>query len=166
MKSQLITAKDLVAREGFPNVASRIRSLSLRQARKDASQVPWNGRLAAGEPVLARVDFGRWITDCECGGAEYVDPEEALFFCLSCGNAAAGGQARPVIFPTAKVREEIEQLLLERPVIEGAGLDAVERAFKARPSIPGLARSWNPEESVEELRVQNELAGIKPGHGN
>jgi len=58
--------------------------------------------------VTARIDHGRWIADCECKGAEYVDPDEPVFFCLSCLNAANGGKLRPVKFPPAKVRAKIE----------------------------------------------------------
>lgn len=61
--------------------------------------------------VTARIDHGRWIADCECNGAEYVDPDEPIFFCLSCMNAANGGKLRPVKFPPVKIRAKIEARL-------------------------------------------------------
>ena len=49
-----------------------------------------------GDPVIARIDHGRLIADCECNGAELVDPVDLRFFCFSCGNQATGGKMRPV----------------------------------------------------------------------
>lgn len=66
-----------------------------------------------GTPVVARIWQGQWIADCECNGACFVDPEEPIFFCFTCGNRANGQQPRPVIFPPEAERKEIERLLLE-----------------------------------------------------
>lgn len=62
----------------------------------------------ADKPVVARIDHGRWIADCECNGAEYVDPGEPIFYCLSCGNTEYQGHVRPVVFPPPDVRAAIE----------------------------------------------------------
>ena len=51
---------------------------------------------ATGKHVVARVNLGRLIADCECGGAEMVDPSDLRFFCFSCGNKSNAGKYRPV----------------------------------------------------------------------
>lgn len=117
------------------------------------------------EPVMARIWQGQWIADCECRGASFVDPDEPIFFCFSCGNRAQGGWVRSVIFP--EQREAIEALVLERPVDDMAGLTDNERAGMAKAllsvevqqtdgevSLMPLTRSWRPGETVEDLHEQ------------
>lgn len=143
---------------------------------------------AIGTPVTARIWQGQWIADCECNGACFVDPDEPIFFCFTCGNRANGQKPRPVIFPPEAERKEIERLLLERPVNDIAGLTDLERAGMAQPvlfvqieetvvdmesldlnvdpqAIPKmptvirtlpLTRSWEPGETAEDLRKQQE----------
>jgi hypothetical protein len=133
-----------------------------------------------GTPVNARIWQGQWIADCECNGACFVDPDEPVFFCFTCGNRANGQKPRPVNFPPDDERKEIERLLLERPVNDMAGLTDLERVGMARPllfvevkgsdqllafsderqaeptrTLP-LTRSWEPGESVADLRKQQE----------
>jgi hypothetical protein len=144
-----------------------------------------------GSPVRARIWQGQWIADCECKSASFVDPDEEVFFCFGCGNRAHGQKPRPVIFPPALERLEIERLLLERPVDDLAGLTDMERAGMAKPllfvqveiedapstdevmqamqrgdtlkprkrtvTVP-LTRSWEPGETIETLRVQQDDA--------
>lgn len=118
----------------------------------------------SGKPVVARIEQGAWLADCECGGAMFIDPDEPVFFCCNCGNRANAGKARPVTVPDAETRAEIERLLLERPVNDMAGLNDLERAGLARPLIVtergGLARNWTPDETLDELRRQNEPVEI------
>lgn len=109
--------------------------------------------------VDARIWQGQWIADCECGGASFVDPNEPIFFCLSCANRADNGRVRKVNFPID--REVIEGLILERPVDDLAGLNDKERAGLAKPlvvheELGGLSRNWNPNETIGDLRKQNE----------
>jgi hypothetical protein len=78
--------------EGFLSYEDRLRKLNM-------FGIVWRGEFCEEPTVTARVDFGRLIADCECGGAEYVTPKYPWFFCFSCGNAMTGGRARPVIFP-------------------------------------------------------------------
>lgn len=108
-----------------------------------------------GTPVLARIWQGQWIADCECGGAGFVDPDEPKFFCFGCGNRAHGNRVRPVTFPPAEIRMEIERLVLLRPVNDVAGLTDLERAGLAKPLLHAgkiaLARNWNPGQSIEDL---------------
>lgn len=56
----------------------------------------------------------RWITVCECKGAEDVTPEYPWFFCLSCLNVDYEGKWRPLVFPEKRERRRIESLILER----------------------------------------------------
>ncbi len=88
-----------------------------------------------GTPVFARIWQGQWIADCECNGACFVDPDEPVFFCFTCGNRANGQKPRPVKFPPEDERQEIERLLLERPVNDLGGLNDLERAGLAKPVL-------------------------------
>lgn len=104
--SGIVTAKTIARRDGCGTVAEWIRKAAGRMELRVAEGV-------SGDPVTARVDHGRWIADCECRGAEYVDPEEPMFWCFSCQNLANGGKARPVKFPDGKKRAKIEKGLSE-----------------------------------------------------
>jgi hypothetical protein len=98
------TAKDKATEEKFKSVTERITVFAVRFNHKFV-----NDR-TAGNPVYARIDYGRWIADCECGGAEMVDPNEPIFFCLSCGNKVTSGRARKVEFPKDRVKIETETM--------------------------------------------------------
>lgn len=52
-----------------------------------------------GDPVYARIENDRLIADCECSGAEYVDPDDLRFYCHGCENKSNNGAYRPVILP-------------------------------------------------------------------
>lgn len=158
---KILTAQDFAKSEGYENARARVEA----KTRKGYDTPPQNGS-GDDAPVFARVDFGRWIADCECGGAEAVDPDDAFFYCLSCGNNAINGRIRSVIFPDASERAQIEALLLARPVKSMRGRNAFERATMAEPAIivegrGPLSRSWNPDESIDDLKEQNKA--IKKG---
>lgn len=118
-----------------------------------------------GKPVHAEVNFGQWIAQCECGGAESVTPDEPIFYCCSCGNYANHGKPRKVIFPSKKEIKDIETVLLKRPVIVKGGTHMIERTVNARPAIIDekgvLSRSWKPGETVKDLRKENESIKTK-----
>lgn len=86
--------------------------------------------------VMARVDQGRWITDCpnnpRCPGAERVRMNVSFV----CGLCNAGPLW--VVFPPDLV--EIEAELIKRP-------DAVNR-------------NWRPGETLEGLRHENSEHGV------
>lgn len=122
-----------------------------------------------GVPVYARIWNGQWIADCECRGASFVDPNEPVFFCFGCGNRANDNQPRPVIFPSAEERQEIERLILLRPVNDMAGLTDMERAGLAVPlltkriTLPDgtqaelpLVRSWEHGQTVDDLHAEQD----------
>jgi len=97
---EIITAKTIAKRDRSKSVLDWIRKSAARYGIQVKEAV-------CKQPVIARIDHGRWIADCECKGAEYVDPDEPIFFCLSCLNAAHQGVLRPVVFPNEKKREKI-----------------------------------------------------------
>lgn len=121
----------------------------------------WNGKTAGGPGIAAYIDGCRWLADCPtCGGTEYVTPEDPIFFCHECGNHTATRHALPVEFPPEKERNEIEQLLLARPVDERIGLTPIDKSRLAIPSVPGLTRSWKPGTTVADLRQANKDANL------
>jgi len=120
-----------------------------------------------GRPVLARIWQGQWIADCdECNNAMFVDPDEPIFYCVGCTNRRNSHKPRPVTFP--EQREEIERLILARPVDDVAGLTDLERAGLAKATIfievdgqqKPLVRSWMPGETVQDLKKQNKAGGV------
>lgn len=151
MDEKIIRGRDIAAIRGAKNY----REWVIRIARQRS--LPFTGLATNKDPVFARIDFGRWIADCECGGAEYVDPDDPIFFCLSCGNQAHDGKARRVVFP--KNREEIETAVLERRVKTVPGLDAANQALRSI-NVDGISRSWCPGETVKQLREQHAVAKV------
>ena len=159
---KIIDAKDVMREEGDKDMLSRIRRQNSDRVGRGRARYLINEEIDEGRPVKARIDFGRWIADCECGGAEYITPEEPIFFCQSCGNLASDGKLRPVDFPPEEERKEIERLLLERPVEARRGNTRREKAMYSRALAQddrgrNLGRSWDPEEDVEDLKRQNDF---------
>lgn len=163
--SRIITAKDYSEREGAGG-SVRARILKMREKYHKGRNIALtlNGIDAAkGDAVRARIWQGQWIADCECGGAEFVEPSEPIFYCFSCGNRANHNYVRPVEFPVE--REAIEAAVLARPVDDVRGLTDLERAGLAKPLVIvdaggnqfPLTRSWNPDESLGELLEQNKV---------
>lgn len=142
---------------GFKTFREMIQALAARKGYKIPSSEE-----TGGENVVARIDFGRWIADCECGAANYVEPSDPVYFCASCGNAASGGKLRGVTFPDN--RAEIEAELLERVVFVNPKLRPMDAAINARSAVPGLVRSWNPGETVQSLKMQRELRTMAAKH--
>ena len=94
---------------------------------------------ALGSPVIARVNIGRWIVDCEaCATTVVIDDADLFFWCCRCGS---GHVWHPIEMP--QDRGEIERLLMLRPGWRGTGEH----------------RNWEGE-SVEELRQENRDHGV------
>jgi len=162
----IVTAKHYAQREGAANVRDRIEKMAQRVGRKRRDPMRTQFGKTATIPVQARIELGQWIADCECGGCEFVDPDEPIFFCFSCGNREHANMLRPVLFPNPEVRAEIEALILARPVDDRRGLDDLERAHMAKPLIVSetedgavipLTRSWNHGEPIENLVEENKV---------
>lgn len=162
----IITGKDYAKREGVKTVKELVKRWSGRMYQRGQLDTPFKDGPTAGRAVTAEINHGQWIARCDqCATPMWVDPDEPIFYCFGCGNRHTGGRARPVQFPSAAERAEIEALLLERPVDDRRGTNAIDRAFHALPLAIGLVdgnmvaldRSWKPEESAEDLRAQNAL---------
>ena len=95
------TAKEFRAEHGFKNTDN----MNAAFAHKSGGKVKHGD--ARGKPVKARIDHERLIADCECNGAEYVDPDDLRFFCHSCGNKSNDGYYRPVTL-SAAVKKELK----------------------------------------------------------
>lgn len=160
----IITARHYSKSEGADGtVVGRLKKMQEAYRRKSKFIVINGVDEPRGGVVRAQINQGAWIGTCECGGAEFVDPTEPIFFCWNCVNRANGGYVRPVEFP--ENREEIERAVLKRRVDDVRGITDEDRAFLARPLITftgdgrfyPATRSWIPGESVETIREQNEF---------
>ena len=149
----IVNGKHLAETKGEKSLRDWVMKVAADKFRGGVIRYPFTGKIAEKKTVNARVDFGRWMADCpDCNGCEYVDPDDPFFFCLSCGNVTLEGYARRVIFPKNMV--EIEKELIRRPVNDIIGANAVDKAMKAKSIYRGLSRSWNPGESVADLKRQ------------
>lgn len=89
-------------------------------------------------PLLARVDHGRWLVDCDtCKSAEAIWYDAPLMFCRNCRNVSTRGLWRRVAIP--KERNDIAALLNQRPTPH---------------------QNWTPGDALDDLRRENELHGI------
>lgn len=85
-------------------------------------------------PVPARVNHGRWITDCpNCKGGAFTHPDWKLACCGECGCVM-----RRVEFPVAVAA--IEVVLLARPTRD--------------------VQNWLPDETVADLLRENAEHGV------
>jgi hypothetical protein len=94
----------------------------IEKKRRSGKYVPDPEASQGGDPeVLARVDNGRWIGDCNlwdaaagwtCTNAQALDPADERFFCVECHNDAVEGRWRPVTWPAdiAAVEATLEAL--------------------------------------------------------
>jgi hypothetical protein len=139
----------------------RYRDLVMKLAAQAGN--PWSGEITdeADKAIHARIDFSRWIGDCPCGGAAYVEPDDPIMFCPLCGNAFADGKAVRVIFPEPAEMAEIIAALEEREIVGGFG-SGTQAMLTARPKYGAAARSWVPGESAADLRQQYAMAKPQP----
>ena len=170
MPDYIVTAKHYAKQEGASNVKERILKLRDRIYReKGIALEVLDIDKPSGTPVYARIEQGAWIADCECGGAQFVDADEPVYYCFGCGNRGNKFRVRPVIFP--EQRQAIEALILARPVNDLAGLTELEQAGLSKPlafaevdgQLKGLSRNWLQDESVEDLERQNKFIEVKHG---
>ena len=70
-----------------------------------------------GDPVIAKISYGRWVATCPvCGetAVENVDPSDPVFFCFNCCNHDNDFHFRPVSFPVMGDQKLIEVALMQR----------------------------------------------------
>jgi len=105
------------------------------------------GAPAAGftdDPVaVAFINRGKWKATCPfgCGTTVVVSDSDRRFFCAGpsgCRNWSVNHKMIPVVWPDATTRQVIEDLLNIRPQV---------------------FQNWNPDESVDQLRQENEERG-------
>jgi len=163
---RIITGKDYARREGMKTVKELIQRWSAKMYQRGQLDTPFVDKPMVGKPLVAEINHGQWITHCDqCSTPMWVDPDEPMFYCFGCGNRHLQGRPRPVLFPPSDEREQIESLLLERPVDDRRGTNDIDRAFHALPLAIGLVgevvvsldRSWKPDETLDDLREQNTL---------
>ncbi len=103
---------DLVPAD-HPDPGARL-VLELRQLTDRPLPEPAAGA-PVGPPVVARVDHGRWVGDCDlqdtarkrvCRGAQYVHPDDRRFYCSTCHNGIMGGRWRLVVWPADRAAVE------------------------------------------------------------
>ncbi len=162
MDEKIFTGTDKALEEGFGSYEARMRFLPT----KLRGLPTWHGETCEDPSVEAYIDHGAWLAVCECGGAEYVDPAFPYFFCFGCGNERTGGAARRAIFPDEATMQEVETVLIERPIRKAAGLTGVRAVRFGKAEQPGWHRNWRPGEEVKGLREENEKRTIVAGHGN
>ena len=90
-------------------------------------------------PLVARVDHGRWIGDCDCGSGVALERAWPEARCFGCGARYA-----TVVWPVQA--DQIEAALLKRPVMG--------------------TRNWLPTETVGDLRAENIERGVESAGGN
>lgn len=95
-------------------------------------------QIASNAPISAEIVHNRWIAQCECMGAEVVDRDIPIFFCLSCFNTEIEGKTRPVIFPSQ--------------------INAIENTLLLRPNP--MNRNWRIGETVADLQAENDRRGL------
>jgi len=165
----MITAKDLCKRDGCKTHAEWINRRCTILRKKGLLDTPFTGEITGKDPIYAEVNWGRWIARCECDGVEYVSMDEKLFYCFSCGNFKYKGKGRKVIFPDEQKIKRIEEILEEREVIKKAGTEMLSRVLYSKPKIQGLSRTWNKDETLNDLKKQNKESklldklGVKRG---
>jgi len=142
---KIIDAKDKAREENYNSIRERIEQLAIAH----------NYRVAITSvdkscPVLAVVNYGRWIAQCECGGAEYVALSDPVFFCCSCGNASVDGKLRMVIFPSIEEIQQIEAEILkvEIDAEQKIGFPLSQLVLTAKSE---KLRNWEPKSKDEEV---------------
>lgn len=86
--------------------------------------------VAPGPPLVAYVNWGRWVIDCRCGSGAAVELRKREAYCFECG-----GIHRDVQLPPADILTQIESVLERRTHLS--------------------AQNWSPTETVDDLRAEN-----------
>jgi hypothetical protein len=162
----IISARHYAESMGCQTALERIQKMREEYHMRKRVILPMQQDKYAADPVAGFIENGQWIARCECGGCEFVDPDDGVFYCFSCCNRAHQHMLRHVVFPDFETRMEIERLLLLRPVNDVRGQTDMERAGMAtailyisqgRKKLP-LTRSWDAHETLDDLHRQQDQA--------
>ena len=165
----IITSKHYAQQMGCASSLERLMKIREQIHLTKHIILPMQENKYAIDAVYGFIEIGQWIARCECGGCEFVDPDEPVFYCFSCCNRAHAHMLRRVIFPDFATRQGIERLLMLRPVDDVRGQTDLERAGLARAlimvqvdenTVLPLARSWNADETLDDLHTQQDQAII------
>lgn len=100
------------------------------------------GQKADVAPVYARMNYGRWLADCECKAAVLLfrgKPGE-WFWCPACENAATAGQLRPVIWPDGRDQIDADKSTLPAALANWDPADDRKRGTEPPPPPPEQSR--------------------------
>lgn len=91
---------------------------------------------ASALPLVARVNWGRWLGDCPTGDldAPVIDPTWGVAVCLTCGSVFTSS----IVLP--------------------ANAAAIEAALMARPLVH--TRNWDNSETLADLLAENAAHGL------
>lgn len=147
---------------GFPDFESWLIQFPQKQRGFGKARLKaWNGKAADDKPaVYAHISGGRWMAQCPCGAYSYVCRRRPIHWCMVCGNGTLGA-AVPVIFPDDA--DEIERILLLRPVQAGYSDAPTQAAMQALALVPGLRRDWFSGQSLDWLIEKNRENGVVNG---
>ena len=160
MDDKIYDGDDKAREMGYPDFESFVTLFPQKRRGLVPSRLKaWNGKTVDTPSVQAHISGGRWMVQCPCGAYSYVCRRKPIHWCMVCGNDGIGA-AVPVIFPDDA--DEIEQILLQRPVQVGYSDQPTQAAMQAVPLVPGLRRDWFPGQSVAWLITINQAHGVLP----
>lgn len=156
MPAQIVDGA-IIAAQSFTGDVGDPRSYLLACYPK-ATIAPISHVAETAQPMVARINHGRWIASCSCGAKGTPTPGTLVFlayalgWCVRCGNQAWGGGWRRVAVPPPDVLAQIDAVL------------------SCRPNVGD--RNWEPHETVADLISQNLENGdpvpdlsVGPEHG-
>lgn len=87
-------------------------------------------------PLIARVNWGRWLADCPTGDldAPVIDPQWGVAVCLTCGSVFTSSIVMPPDWA------DIDAALMVRPLVH--------------------TRNWSPPETLADLLAENAAHGL------
>lgn len=164
----VITALDIAERDGFETHRAWIMAEAHKKFKKGHLEGMCTGE-TSGDALDAYIDWGRWSARCpNCGGTEYVDPGECIFYCFNCGNGDIDNDLRPVSF--IPWRPALEKEIMKRPVDVINGMGPIESARHARPRLKlpdgPISQSWpldhdKPRPTLAQVKAFNRKWGIE-----
>lgn len=115
-----------------PEDYRRIHATAIARKRRAGQRVTAH---TVTDQTAARIDYGSWVIDCECGAGNSTDPEWGFALCFACGS-----EHTAIAFPARAARRVVEVLLLDRPQQK--------------------ERFWSPGDDVAAIRAENAARGL------